>query len=223
MMTFQIPLVSAKAETQNRSMTRARRNDSNSRRDTSWTRAFAGASGGLMLLLAAPAFAAPVELKAELLDDDGRITLGDLFDGAGAASAVQVGTRTGASAVLDAGKLQLLARRAGLEWPNAQGLRRLIVRAADTGQTAATATLPAASVRAQPVIRKGEAVTVRFDRGGVVLTLQGKAMEAAAPGQSFSVLNPASKKVVEAVAAGPGRAVAGAEADRLKAEQFASR
>lgn len=171
----------------------------------------------------APAFAAPVELKAQLVDDDGRITLGELFDGAGAAAEVQVGTRTAASAVLDAGKLQLLARRAGLEWANSQGLRRLIVRGPDVGPSAARTSSAAPMLRAQPVIRKDEAVTVRFDRGGVVLTLQGKAMQAAAPGETLSVLNPASKKVIEAVAAGPGRAVVGPEAERLKAQLYASR
>ncbi|HYF23620.1 MAG TPA: flagella basal body P-ring formation protein FlgA, partial [Caulobacteraceae bacterium] len=40
---------------------------------------------------------------------------------------------------------------------------------------------------------------------------------------AFSVLNTQSKKTIEAVAAGPGRAVVGPEADSLKAARFASR
>lgn len=178
-------------------------------------------------LLASPALAVPVELKAQPVDDDGRVTLGELFDGAGAAAPVVVGTRVGPTAVLDAGRLQVLARRAGLDWINATGLRRIVVRQADGASVPAAQSIAQAAapgqVRGAAVIRKDEAVSVAFARGGVSLTLQGKALESAAVGQSFSVLNPASKKVIEAVAAGPGRAVTGPEAERLKAQAFASR
>lgn len=78
--------------------------------------------------LAAPALAGPVTLLADPVDDDGRITLGELFDGAGAASGVVVGRRTGATAVLEAAQVQIAARRAGLEWSNPSGLRRIVVR-----------------------------------------------------------------------------------------------
>src|SRR4051794_18321394 len=92
------------------------------------------------LSLAAPALAgAPVTLKAAPVDADGTVTLGDLFDSAGAAANIAVAAKPGASVVLDAGLVQALARRAGLEWPNAEGYRRLIVRTAapvDAGVTA---------------------------------------------------------------------------------------
>lgn len=78
--------------------------------------------------LAAPAFAGPVSLLADPVDDDGRITLGELFDNAGAASGVVVGRRVAATAVLEASQVQLAARRAGLEWSNPTGLRRIVVR-----------------------------------------------------------------------------------------------
>jgi flagella basal body P-ring formation protein FlgA len=61
-----------------------------------------------------------VSLKYDTTDADGRITLGDLFDGAGPASDVVVATRMGPTAVLDAGQVQSAARRAGLDWTNAQ-------------------------------------------------------------------------------------------------------
>ena len=81
------------------------------------------------LLIATPALAGQaVTLRAETLDSDGRVTLGDLFDGAGSAAALLVATRVGPSVVLDAGQVQTAARRAGLDWDNAQGLRRIIVR-----------------------------------------------------------------------------------------------
>ena len=91
-----------------------------------WTAALVAAVAALMA--ATPALCGPVVLKAQPVDSDGRVTLGDLFDGAGAAADVQVAVRSGPSVVLEAGQLQLLARQSGLEWSNPQGLRRVVVR-----------------------------------------------------------------------------------------------
>ncbi|OYX14211.1 MAG: flagellar biosynthesis protein FlgA, partial [Brevundimonas diminuta] len=77
--------------------------------------------------LATQALAGPVNLLPDPVDDDGRITLGELFDDAGAASNVVVGRRAGANAVLEASQVQIAARRAGLEWSNPTGLRRIVV------------------------------------------------------------------------------------------------
>ncbi|MDI6625763.1 MAG: flagella basal body P-ring formation protein FlgA, partial [Brevundimonas sp.] len=76
------------------------------------------------MLLAGPALAGPVSLKANPVDADGRITLGDVFDGAGSASGVVIGARSGPSAVFEAGQLQAMARQSGLDWANPTGLRR---------------------------------------------------------------------------------------------------
>ena len=59
--------------------------------------------------VAGAALADPVTLKANPVDDDGRVTLGDIFDGAGAAADVVVANRTGPSVVLEAGQLQAQA------------------------------------------------------------------------------------------------------------------
>ena len=92
------------------------------------------------LLIATPALAGQaVSLRSDTTDADGRITLGELFDGAGAASDVVVATRVGPSAVLDAGAVQIAARRAGLDWTNSNGVRRIIVRqGSDSGQAGAS-------------------------------------------------------------------------------------
>lgn len=94
----------------------------------------------LALLLAAfavasPALAgAPVTLKADASDADGIVTLGEIFDGAGAAGRTPVASRTGASVMLNAQAVRLAAARAGLDWANAEGLRQIVVRnAAPTG------------------------------------------------------------------------------------------
>src|SRR5881394_522589 len=81
-----------------------------------------------LLAAATPALAGrPVTLKADTANADGLVTLGDLFDGAGPAAGVPVATRAGASVMLDAASVQAAARRAGLDWANAEGLRRIVV------------------------------------------------------------------------------------------------
>lgn len=92
------------------------------------------AAFALSLLVAGPALAGqPVTLKLDVTDADGLVTLGDLFDGAGAAAKVPVATRAGANVMLDAQAVQVAARRAGLDWSNAQGLRRIVVRGGPGG------------------------------------------------------------------------------------------
>jgi len=230
---------------------------------------------------ASPALAGPVSLKADVADSDGRVTLGDLFDGAGGAAGMLVATRAGPTVVLDAGAVQMMARRAGLDWSNPNGLRRIVVRGGAAASAPAGrgnvevltwsrslnageivqpedmvwgkaagapsdaprdadaiigmaarrplregASVSLRDVSAQQVIKAGEMVQIIWSSGGITLSLQGKAMSAAAAGQTFNVQNPVSKKLIEAVATAPGQAVTGPEALRLKAAgpaQYAAR
>jgi flagella basal body P-ring formation protein FlgA len=76
------------------------------------------------------------------------------------------------------------------------------------------------------VIRAGDLVEVSWSDGYVTLTMQGRAMKSAARGQSLPVQTSASKKVVEAIATGPGQAATGPQAQRLKTAgptQFSAR
>jgi flagella basal body P-ring formation protein FlgA len=226
------------------------------------------------LSFAAPAFAGPVMLRADVSDADGRVTLGDLFEGAGNAAGILIANRAGPSVVLDAQAVQAMARRAGLQWDNPQGFRRIVVRGGSgsvaAGPVAArgnvdvltyarslsvgeivqpqdlvwakAAGAPADAPRdadqiiglaakrplregalvsnrdvsAPQVIKAGETVTVTWSDGFVTLTMQGKAMKAAATGESFNLQNPTSKKIIEAIATGPGEAAAGPQAQALK-------
>ncbi|MBS0333566.1 MAG: flagellar basal body P-ring formation protein FlgA [Proteobacteria bacterium] len=80
--------------------------------------------------VAGPALAGrPVSLKADTANADGLVTLGDLFDGAGAAGRVPVAQRTASTVVIDAAVVQATARRAGLDWDNPQGLHKIVVHA----------------------------------------------------------------------------------------------
>ncbi|WP_338578140.1 flagellar basal body P-ring formation chaperone FlgA [Brevundimonas olei] len=110
--------------------------------------------------LAAPAWAGPVNLLPDPVDDDGRITLGELFDEAGAASGVVVGRRVGATAVLEASQVQIAARRAGLQWSNPNGLRRIVVREGGAIPAEASARPAAASVGAPAPVSARAGVNV---------------------------------------------------------------
>lgn len=61
-----------------------------------------------------------------------------------------------------------------------------------------------AMIKIKPVIEKNQAVTLRFVAGGLELSAQGQAQTDAAIGEPVAVLNLRSKKIVDAVAAGPG-------------------
>jgi flagellar basal body P-ring formation protein FlgA len=240
---------------------------------------------------ASSALAGPVTLKAEPLDDDGRVTLGDLFDGAGGAASVSVGVRSGPSAVFEAGQVQAAAARAGLTWSNPQGLRRIVVRqgAADAAGSAqpavaavgrpgatvevltyarslaagdvvqpedvvwstvqahmapaggpqdaeaviglsarralrAGASVASRDLSAPQVIARNDMVQVAFVAGGVTLTVTGRATRDAARGEAVPVLNTTSGRTIDAVATGPGRAIAGPAALQARSNpQFASR
>lgn len=231
------------------------------------------------LAVAAPAFAGTaVALRSAPTASGASVTLSDLFDGAaGAAGKVVVGAApaAGMNAVLDAGRVQLLARQAGLDWANDLGVRRVVVASGATAQrssgrrqvlaysrninagdivqasdlrwsdeavagpnTASDADAVIGQAARRPlregmavqnsdlaapmVVHRDEMISVAFDAGGISLVLQGKALKDAAVGDSVQVLNPQSKKIIEAVAAGPGKAVVGPRAERLKAAPFST-
>ena len=71
-------------------------------------------------------------------------------------------------------------------------------------------------VTAAQVIKRDDMIAVAFHAEGMTLTLQGKALGGAAMGETVNVLNPTSKKVIQAVAVGPDQAVVGPEAEQIK-------
>lgn len=188
------------------------------------------------LFVASPAFAGPVTLKSNPVDHDGQVTLGDIFDGAGAAANVVVGQRGGPSLVFEAGQLQGMARQAGLSWANPTGLRRVVVRAASAAPTVEGAAAPAAvpamaslapaprvSAAGQRIISRNDIVEVLYESNGVRLTISGRAEGNATEGQRIAIRNLQSNRVIDAVATAPGMAVAGPAAQALRAQQFAAR
>ena len=194
--------------------------------------------GAIMALaVAGSALAGPVTLKSNPVDTDGQVTFGDVFDGAGSASGVVVGRRVGPSIVFEAAQLQGLARQSGLDWANPTGLRRVVVRQGTQAQMASanaaspattmpattTALAPARSAYADRVISRNDLVEVAFESGGIRLTVTGRAQRNAAMGEPVAVLNPQSGRTIDAVATGPGRAIAGPAAQAARSNQFAAR
>jgi flagella basal body P-ring formation protein FlgA len=245
-----------------------------------------------LVLAAAPAFAGErVALRDNLSVAGAEVRLGDLFDGAGAASDVVVARASGPTLVLDAGRVQAIAAAHGLEWLNPNGYRELVVKTG-AGAAAADASTPAtvaeagrasapsaermvealtwahdlsagdlvrpqdvvwakvparlvprdaerdpdavvgqsarhalregaaAAVRdlAPPrVIQRGQDVEVVFLQDGIRLVLTGRAQADAAVGDPVQVLNIQSKKIIDAVASGPGQAVVGPAAEARRA------
>lgn len=73
-------------------------------------------------------------------------------------------------------------------------------------QQAAAMTVAAAPVRAEPVIKRGDPVTIAAGSSGFSITRDGIAMGDAVPGARFMVRVDPSKPPIQAVAIEPGRA-----------------
>ncbi|MFT4076277.1 MAG: flagellar basal body P-ring formation chaperone FlgA [Asticcacaulis sp.] len=192
------------------------------------------------LLLVAPAIAqaqtspVPLILKSNVTDGDGRITLGDVFDNAGQAANVLLGYRKGATAILDAAIVQTIAARNGLYWDNARGLRRIIVAAGPetaSGSAQQLATIDdgqapsgwTPQMTSGPMaVKRSEMVAVTWTQNGLSLTLSAIAQKDGAIGDVIQVQNTASKKIIDAVITGPGRAVSGPAAAQLRNQTYLS-
>ncbi len=59
------------------------------------------------------------------------------------------------------------------------------------------------------IVARNDSVTIIYQVPGVTLTLRGQAKDAGALGDTISVLNTESKRVVQAVVSGPDRVTVG--------------
>jgi flagella basal body P-ring formation protein FlgA len=66
--------------------------------------------------------------------------------------------------------------------------------------------LRAMDVAAKPMVRRNEPVTLLYEASGMKLSLRGRAMADAPIGATVRVINPQSKKILEAIVEGPGMA-----------------
>jgi flagella basal body P-ring formation protein FlgA len=165
-------------------------------------------SAATLLLAAAPAFAGPVVLKANPVDEDGRVTLGEVFEGAGAASNTVIASRHGPSVIFEAGQLQTLALRSGLQWSNPQGLSRVVVRQAslapagaatsNTPAAASTAARPGATVEVLTYARSLAAGDIVQPEDVIWSTVQAHLAPSGAPRDADQVIGLSAKRALRA-------------------------
>jgi flagellar basal body P-ring formation protein FlgA len=65
------------------------------------------------------------------------------------------------------------------------------------------------------IVQRNDAVTIIYEAPGFTLTLRGRAQDAGALGDTISVLNAESKRVVQGVVSGPGRVTVSAKTIRF--------
>jgi len=65
------------------------------------------------------------------------------------------------------------------------------------------------------IVQRGESVTIVYEAPGLSLTLRGQAQDAGALGDTISILNVQSKRVVQGIVSGPGRVTVNAVTTRV--------
>jgi flagellar basal body P-ring formation protein FlgA len=75
--------------------------------------------------------------------------------------------------------------------------------------------LRAADLAKPEIVARNETVTIVYQAPGITLTLRGQAQDAGALGDTISVLNVQSKRIVQGVITAPGRITVGASPTRL--------
>jgi flagellar basal body P-ring formation protein FlgA len=75
--------------------------------------------------------------------------------------------------------------------------------------------LRAADLMKPEIVQRNDTVTLVYQVPGITLTLRGQAQEAGALGDSISVLNVESKRVVQAIVTGPGQVAVNAMPTRV--------
>ncbi len=111
--------------------------------------------------------------------------------------------------IIDAADIGWVEVRAGRLRPDA-----ILDASSLVGMQAKRALRPNEALRAYDVkqvaaIEKGALITVVYEQAGLTLTVQARALEEAAKGESLRVVNMQSNRTIEAVASGPGKAVVG--------------
>jgi flagellar basal body P-ring formation protein FlgA len=95
--------------------------------------------------------------------------------------------------------------------------RKDIIGMAARGTLQGGRPLRTADVMKPDLVLRNEAVTLVFERPGMVLTIRGKANDGGAEGDVISVLNEQSKRVVQGVIIGPGRVAVSTGSPRVAA------
>ena len=175
-------------------------------------------------LLAAPALAdTQVRLRDHVVAPGAAVTLGDVFDGAGAAGARAIAPAPppGQTSTLSMAVLAAATSAAGLDWTPPQGMTGVsVTRATSPHSSGLRATVPNADAQPQQqqsaarsvpdaVVHRGETVLITYSVPGVQIATRARAMEDGAVGQDIRLTNITSNRAIEATVTGPGAANAG--------------
>jgi flagella basal body P-ring formation protein FlgA len=170
-----------------------------------------------------------VTLRSRVEANGPMVTLGDVFDGAGAAASrpIAQAPAAGQVGVLPMAVLAAAASGAGLDWTPPAGVdgvsvvhpagARATVGPPQGAPLAASASQPAtqpsvgggalySAAVTGAAIHRGDAVTLIYQTSGIMLSMRTQAMQDAAVGQSIRLLNPSSNRVVLGIVTGPGTA-----------------
>lgn len=156
-------------------------------------------------------------LKENPTDQDGIVTIGDIFDGANGLEAVVLGKRAGTALVLSTQDVQAKLSQIGALWINEKGVKRIIVRASLHNQSptplATSVSIgvpsPALAPLSAPVVKKGDVVAVSWENGAVSLEVEAIADQAGRVGDTIRLINPRSKKTISARLISDKRAIIG--------------
>ena len=184
-----------------------------------WFFAMAFAS---VLLGAQVAPASAVALRDRIEANGAMVTLGDVFEGTGALAGRPIAPAPPAGQLgsLPMAVLGAAAAGAGLDWTPPPGVDS--VQVVHPGGARATIAPPGGppnvsgammqtgygSAPSSIAIRRGDAVMLVYQSGGVTLSMRTQAMQDAAIGQSVRLTNPSSNRVVLGLVTGPGAASA---------------
>jgi flagella basal body P-ring formation protein FlgA len=173
-----------------------------------------------------------VTLRNRIEANGAMVTLGDAFVGTGALSSrpIAAAPPAGQMGSLPMAVLTAAASVAGFDFAPPAGVDAVQVVhpsgaratvAPSGGAPITSASMPVgAPITASPsgasyqnasanaVIRRGDAVMVIYQAGGVTLSMRTQAMQDGAAGQSVRLMNPSSNRVVLGVVTGPGAASA---------------
>jgi flagellar basal body P-ring formation protein FlgA len=168
-----------------------------------------------------------ITLRNRIEASGAMVTLGDAFQGTGALSGRPISPAPAAGQVgsLPMAVLAAAASAAGFDWTPPAGVDAVAVihpagaratvgppASGAAGPTAAAmptgAPLASSSAPNAAAIRRGDAVMLIYQSGGVTLSMRTQAMQDAQIGQSVRLMNLSSNRVVLGLVTGPGAASA---------------
>jgi flagella basal body P-ring formation protein FlgA len=162
------------------------------------------------LVFSASAFADTVTLRTRIEANGPAITLGDVFDGAGAVAgrAIAPSPPSGQMTSLSMPLLAAAASAAGLEFTPPSGVNSVTV--VRPGGAAATIAAPQSGGRSlsTAAVHRGEVIALLYRAPGMTLSTRARALEDAEVGQNVRLVNLTSNRTVDGVVTGPGAASA---------------